>query len=110
MSVKFGKHPQDAVEWIEMPFGDYDPQGIGEALQMAADSGLIVEVDDEEVKALWGECWTARKERIVFDPRELRTTPAESMIDLIERAKKDRLADARTATKQIHDEAANAAK
>lgn len=110
MSVKFGRHPEDRLEWVEMPFTDYCPQGIGEALQQACDTGVIVEVPDEEVQSLWPECWKARREKIVFDPRQIRTGTAEPMLDLIERAKRDRLAEARAATKQAHEDAASAAK
>lgn len=110
MTIKLGKSREDEIEWHEVPFTDYCPQGIGEGLQMAADTGVIVEISDEEMAELWPAVWATRKERILFDPRQLKTGTAEPMLDLIERAKQDRLANARAATKQAHEDAASAAK
>lgn len=104
---KIAYDAKDRGEKVEVPFLHVDEIGAHEALQMAADTGLIVHVLDEEVAELWPEAYAQKRAKITYNPFADARKSQNALLDLIERAKVD-LQAAKERDKAAHAEASQA--
>lgn len=109
-TFKMSPDAKDRSEWNAIGFFDADDLNVHDAIWLAVQTGILVVVPDEVVKASFPAAWSARREW-TYEPRSdaRAAVKAESLLDLYERARDEHMRTAREAHREADADAKAAA-